>query len=735
MQILMVTMSLGIGGAETHIVELARGLVAAGHRVTVAASGGLYVEALTAAGVRFVEAPLHSKRPDKLARAYRTLSRLVREEPFDVIHAHARIPGFLASFIARRADVPFVTTFHGVFNPVWYWRMLTRTGERTLAVSDDVHDYLRRYYDTPEEQITVTVNGIDTAVFGGPASAGRAGAPFADPSRPTILCVSRLDRESAAHIFPMIEAMPAVAEAAPGARLVIVGGGDVLDEVRAAAARMNTVLGEGAVTVAGPRTDVAAILPAADVFVGVSRAAMEAMACRVPVVLSGAQGHLGVFGPALEAEAKATNFCCRGRETADAGTLAAAVSSVLAMPPEARRALGAFGRALIERDYSVGRMVGDAETLYARAVRGHVFRRADVIVSGYYGYGNAGDDALLGAIADGLRARGIYRIAALCRSGRAPAPGVRAIRRFRFLTVRREIRRAKLLLSGGGSLLQDATSTKSLIYYTSVIRAAEAAGVPVMIYANGIGPLTRPANVRRAARAVRGAAAVSVRERASGEELVKMGIPSAAIRVSADPVFTLPAPTPAASDAPYLLLSLRETADGRRGAAMEDAVFAAVRDLCRAHALGVVLLPMQPAYDDAVCGRVAARLREAGLEVTLLAGASVDGVRAAIAGARAVVAMRLHALIFACAAAVPALALSYDPKIDAFMDYMDLSGCVLEAFSADSEAIRLAGERLLAERERVACALRTRRDEMRALAEADLDAAAALLAGKDGRNS
>ena len=93
MHILMVTMSLGIGGAETHILELARCLTRCGHSVTVVSNGGVYVDALTADGVRHVDAPLHSKHPAALLRAYRTLRRLVREERFDVIHAHARIPG------------------------------------------------------------------------------------------------------------------------------------------------------------------------------------------------------------------------------------------------------------------------------------------------------------------------------------------------------------------------------------------------------------------------------------------------------------------------------------------------------------------------------------------------------------------------------------------------------------------------------------------------------------------
>jgi polysaccharide pyruvyl transferase CsaB len=731
MHILMVTMSLGIGGAETHILELARCLTRCGHSVTVVSNGGVYVDALTADGVRHVDAPLHSKHPAALLRAYRTLRRLVREERFDAIHAHARIPGFLSAIVARRADVPFVTTFHGVFNPVWYWRLLTRTGERALAVSEDVREYLQKWYHMPADKITVTVNGIDVEAF-------RAGEPSAEllaPGRRTILCVTRLDRESAGHVYAMIEAMPEIVGAVPDARLVVVGGGDVLGDVRAAAADTDAALGGGRIEVLGPRTDIPAILPAADLFVGVSRAAMEAMACGIPVILSGAQGHLGAFVPILTAEAVGTNFCCRGRDVADADTLADAVITVLKKTPEERREMGAYGRALIEREYSVARMAGDAETVYARAIREHVFRRGDAVVSGYYGFGNAGDDALLTAIAEGLRARGIYRISALSKNGKPPAPGVRAVRRFRFFAVRREIRRAKLLISGGGSLLQDATSTQSLVYYTAVMRCAERAGVPVMVLANGVGPISREKNRRRAARAVAAADAVSVREEQSREELVSMGIDAARIRVSADPVFRLGTPRPAQTERPYLLLSLRETADGRRTRALEDALFAAARDLCREADLDAVVLPMQPAYDDGICARMAERLREAGVSAEKYGAASFGEIRARIAGARCVIAMRLHALIFACAACVPPLALSYDPKIDAFMEYVRMRENVLPAFSADGEEILAAARRLLASRETLRAALAERTEEMCALSEKDFDVAAALFAGKTREDS
>lgn len=729
MNILMVTMSLGIGGAETHILELAKELTRRGHRITIASSGGIFVPALAEAGVGHIDVPLHTKRPDALAKAYRTLSQTIRRENYDVIHAHARIPGFIASLLANRYDIPLVTTFHGTFNPVWYWRMLTRVGERTLAVSEDIKEYLMHYYGTPEEKIGLTVNGIDTVQFdtAEPGVRAEVEKELSLPAGHRIMAVTRLDQASAAHVFPLIEAMPAILSHHPDAVLTIVGGGDALEAVRSEAENMNRQLGSGKITVVGPRSDISRILAAADTFVGVSRAAMEAMACCIPVVLSGAQGHLGVFVPSMEAEAVETNFCCRTREPADTETMAHAVISLLALSPEQRREMGEFNRSLVGRLYSVGRMAGDAEELYRLALREHKYRRADVVISGYYGFCNAGDDALLSHIADGLRQRGIRRIAALSKRGSDPAVGVRAVSRFHIFSVARTVRKAKLLISGGGSLLQDATSTKSLWYYTTVIRAAKRAGVPVMILANGIGPIQKPSNRRRAAEAVRAADYISVRENASARELAEMGIPAGKIHVTADPVYRSAGGPVERTDNGTLVLSLRETADGRDSFGIEDAAVRALTEICRSCSLTAVLLPMQPAYDREICARAAARLAESGVEVTLAEGADREEMQRILREARAVVGMRLHSLIFATAAGVPSLALSYDPKLDALMEYLGMEEYVLPAFETDAEELKKALSVLLSRRDEITAVLRQRTGELSCLAERDLDEALKLM--------
>ena len=407
--------------------------------------------------------------------------------------------------------------------------------------------------------------------------------------------------------------------------------------------------------------------------------------------------------------------------------MAHAVISLLSLSSGQRREMGEFNRSLVGRLYSVGRMAGDAEELYRSALREHKYRRADVVISGYYGFCNAGDDALLSHIADGLRVRGIRRIAALAKKGSDPADGVRAVSRFHIFSVLRTVRKAKLLISGGGSLLQDATSTKSLWYYTTVIRAAKRADVPVMILANGIGPIRKPSNRRRAAEAVRLADYVSVRENASARELTDMGIPAERIRVTADPVYRSADDTVSRTDNGTLVLSLRETADGRDSAGIEDTAVQALTEICRSYSLTAVILPMQPSYDREICARAAARLAESGVEVTLAGAADREEMQKILRQARVVVGMRLHSLIFATAAGVPSLALSYDPKLDALMEYLGMEEYVLPAFETDAGELKKALAGLLSRREEVTAALRQRTGELSRLAEADLDEALKLM--------
>lgn len=712
MRILMAAMGLDIGGAETHIVELCRELKRRGNDVAVVSHGGAYVPEIVSAGVRHYEAPLHRRSLSAMRRAKAALREAVEKERPDVVHAHARIPGFLCGRLQRSMGFPFVTTCHGVYRTGAALRLLSDWGQRTLAVSEDIRDYLIREYGLPEGRIALTVNGVDTEKFSPAADGSAVRAEFALGGGPVVVHVSRMDRESVTAAMLLTEIAPELDRRFPGVQIVLAGGGTEFGRLAAAAQEVNRKLGRPCVVAAGPRTDIAALCAAGDVFVGVSRAALEAMAEEKPAVLSGAQGHAGLFTPEGLKSAMETNFCCRGEPPATAERLLSDVSAALALPEEEKRRLGACGRQVVRENYSVERMASDALAVYDRVRR----RKYRAVLCGYYGFANAGDDAILQSICQSVReASGEVALTALSNDPaltEASCP-VDAVPRFRPGAVRRALKESDALIFGGGSLLQDRTSTRSLLYYVSVIRAARMLGRPVMLYANGIGPVEKRANRKRVARAVESAAVVTLRDRDSARELREMGVRRGDLTVTADPVFRL---DPAgeersrellrsaglSGDAPFAAVSVRPWP----GTGDFPAALAALCDHLReAHGLAVLFVLMQPAADRAASQAVRDRMK--GESFLLEAPCTPAELMGVIAEAKLCLAMRLHTLIFAARTATPVLGLPYDPKVAACLQELDMpSAGDVRDFRADRAAAE--ADALLADYDRRKAALRER---------------------------
>ncbi len=695
MKILMVTMGLDIGGAETHIVELAKELKDEGHDLAIVSNGGVYVPEITAAGIRHYQAPLHRRRVRDMRKARAILSRVLREERPDVVHAHARIPAFLCGALCRKMKLPFVTTAHWVFDTSGALRYLTDWGERTVAVSDDIKAYLIREYGLPAEHISVTINGIDTEKFSPGVSGERVIREFGlDRSKPILSYVSRMDEDRALVAGQLIELAPELDRAVPGIQLLIAGGGNVFEKWRARAREINAQLGRTCVTMTGPRTDINEIVAAGEVFVGVSRAALEAMSAGKPVIVAGNEGYHGLFTPDKLAEAQAGNFCCRGLPLSDPKVLLADVAAAFALPPERKAELGAYGRQVIFDHYSVRRMAADCLNMYDQARK----RKYHVVMSGYYGFGNAGDDAILESIYQNIRAvSGEVSVTVLSNDPEQTRKqyGIEAVPRFRMWKVFQALRRCDALLSGGGSLLQDATSTRSLVYYLSVIHCAQWLRKPVMLYANGIGPVRKPASRRRVRRVVERAALVTLRDHASARELAQMGI-TRPVQVTADPVFHL---EPAGRERSLELLSSAGLPQGRPFVAVsvrdwQDVgdFYAQLAGLCghlrKVHGLEVLFLLMQPDRDRVATARVRDLMDEPSW--VLDAPCTPRELMGVLGQARLCLAMRLHTLIFAARMAVPAMGLVYDPKVASYLEELDLPAAGdVEAFDG-LEAVRRA---------------------------------------------
>lgn len=309
---------------------------------------------------------------------------------------------------------------------------------------------------------------------------------------------------------------------------------------------------------------------------------------------------------------------------------------------------------------------------------------AQVLVSGYYGSGNAGDEAVLAGIKSSFAAVASDRIQLTVLSSN-PAktrsqhdlPSVHRIDRKQ---VRNALKGTNLLISGGGSLLQDTSSFRSLLYYLWVIRTATSMNVPVMFYAQGIGPLRRKISRILVRNAANRAAYLTVRDEASARLLRNIGVTNPNLEVTADPAFCLqPVSVERAqsifdeeqipTDGPLIGVALRSWREG--GAETSAALYSKLLDELEKQTGNLCLLiPMQLPQDLIIADQIAA-MRPGTL--ILRSYRSPEELLALIGRMKAVAAMRLHTLILAARMQTPLYALSYDPKVDSLMELLDMS--------------------------------------------------------------
>lgn len=719
-----------IGGAETHVVELARGLKAAGHDVTVASNGGVYVEALESAGVKHVTVPLHTKNPISMIKSSIILEKLIRKEKFDIVHAHSRIPAFICGALAKKLPFKFVTSTHAVFKVNSLLSRISDWGEHTFAVSCDIKQYLIDNYKTPSDNITLTINGIDTEKFSKKEKPDNTGS-F------KVMYVSRLEPDIALPAFLLCEAAERLAAEIPGLEIYIVGGGTSQAEIAEKAKSANEKIGREAIKLTGPRTDVADIVGDGDVFVGVSRAALEAMSLELPVVLAGQQGYLGILDEKTMPAAKLTNFTCRGERLPVVEDIYSDILNIYNRGKDGRASLGKLGREEILANYSVKKMVADHVTAYGKLREYRKKRGCDIIISGYYGFENIGDDSLLTSIIAGIHERSEdVRITVLAKHPRRLAKicGVKTLNRFNLPRIALEMRKAKLLISGGGSLLQDGTSKKSLYYYVCIIKMAKMMNLDLMLYSNGLGPLRTEYGKRATADIISKADYISLRE-AESLELAKKLCNKGKLRLTADPAFLL---EPSADewlrhimkreriDGKFFVVSIKDgnNFDGNATGEVTVDIFAReIANSAEKYGMTPIFVPMYPSRDDSITELLLAKCGCG----KIIRGLTASELLGLLNRAEFVIGTRLHMLIFAASAGVPMLGISYDPKINGFMNYICEGERILDIREPKAGELAEAIDRLVEDSEMVRGRLSDVSEKMKRLAKEDCDAVPMLL--------
>ncbi len=167
--ILQIIPELATGGAELSAIEIAAAVVRTGGRAIVLSEGGRMADRLAAVGGELVIFPAATKNPMKILANAAAIERIARKENVDLIHARSRAPAWSALIAARRAKLPFVTTYHGIYNEKGRAKRLYNSvmarGDIVIANSRYTADIVKKRYATPEERIRVIYRGVDLDAF------------------------------------------------------------------------------------------------------------------------------------------------------------------------------------------------------------------------------------------------------------------------------------------------------------------------------------------------------------------------------------------------------------------------------------------------------------------------------------------------------------------------------------------------------------------------------------------
>lgn len=362
-----------------------------------------------------------------------------------------------------------------------------------------------------------------------------------------------------------------------------------------------------------------------------------------------------------------------------------------------------------------------------------------VVLSGYFGFGNAGDEAILAAEVAALRQL-IPQVEIAVLSGNphetAATYNVEAEPRGNLWAVSRALRSADLLISGGGSLLQDITSNRSIPYYLGVVALAKLLGKKVMLYGNGVGPIRNPFNRLLVRWLGNWVDLITVRDEGSKRILQELGVTRPPLLLTADAVFTLePASREAAeevlrrggvgSDQPRIGVSVREWQDRQE---FKEVMSSAIDKFAAAHKAEVVFLPLQHPGDVTASEQVASFMEQ---PATIITERTAVPTTMALYGAMDIVlGIRLHALVFAALQAVPHVGIVYDPKVASFLDIVGQPvGGPVECLDGDHVAEQLAN--LWLKRRQAKTDLEVAAKQLAELAWRNAELAVALLKGEN----
>ena len=695
-----------VGGAKTHIMNMVTGLAQRGEVMLVSFRAGPFADEARERGIDVRVIERHN--PLRAAHAMRDL---VDQFQPDIIHCHGGRANLMGAIVRRSRRVPVLTTVHSDYRLDYLGNPLK---QHTFGAANSVALRFLDFYQPVADRMARTLieRGFDperiVKIYNGMDFHRPEGdfdrAQYLQDNYGTeiddgdVLCGIAARLTAVKDIATTVRAFAAALADAPQLRLFIAGEGEDEEMLKKLAAQLHV---SDRVTFCGWVSPIEPFFRAMDINLlsSVSEtfpySILEGVCAGCATICSDVggmpelidTGENGYIFPVGDYK-KLSEYMVR-----------------LANDAALRER---FAQALYEkasRDFSKDKLCERQEANYRHLLaRFHRPKneRESIMICGAYGRGNAGDDAILEAIVQEMRALDPERT--ICVMSRRPKETrlvyrTGAVYTFNIFSVLHKFRKAALYINGGGSLMQDVTSTRSLWYYCYTLRAAKRRGCKVMMYGCGIGPINRAGNRKMAAKTIdRSVDRITLRDDNSRAELADMGVTRPDIRVSADPTIILDA-----APAEVVSLAMEQSGidpDGRyigfglrnwKGLdAALPAIAAAANYAYEKHGLTPVFVPIEFPSDLTPAERVgsllhcpwyAVRTRQP-IEVTI-------GI---LARMKTVVGIRLHSLMFSAGQGVPVVGLSYDIKVDGFLKYIGSRTCLQLRTARADDLCRLIDE-------------------------------------------
>ena len=693
------------GGAKTHVHSLLQNL-----SKTIDVTMVCFMEGPFAQEARELGIPTTVLPGRNLPRTYRLLKDMIREGGYDIIHCHGARGNMMGALLRRSTGLPVVTTVHSDWRLDYLGRPLSRLTYGTIntlalrqldyriGVSEAMVDLLISRGFDPDRLFSI-YNGLDfsprTPALDRAAYLKSVGLEAGEHSV-VVGIAARLNPVK--DIATLIRGFAIAYREHPELRLLIAGDGEQMDMLKQLAADLHV---DRAVCFAGWVNDTDSFYHALDVNTLTSLsetfpyALTEGARAGLPTVAS------RVGGVPYLIEHGITGLLFEPGDAEALGRHLSALAADATLRAHLGRRLYEKARDDFSLESTLKRQLTIYETILRRRARPHRGRDG-ALVCGAYGRGNAGDDAILEAIVTELRQ--IDPDLPIWVLSRNPADTrltyrLNSIYTFAFPRFLHRMRRTRLYINGGGSLMQDVTSHRSLWFYLFTISAAKRLGNRVMMYGCGIGPIHSPSNRKRASRVLQSSVdAITLRDTHSKAELEDMGVTRPKIILSADPTVILPAAPPQVVDG--ILESEGLSPDGRYigftlrpwpGFEEKAHIFAAAADYAyETYGLTPVFLPIERRLDVGAAEKAAAFLK-APYHIIPDTGSSAHTI-GLFARMQVTVSMRLHALVFAAGQGVPLVGVVYDQKISSFLSYIgqdlftDLSELTEEGLKAHIDA-------------------------------------------------